>query len=263
MRRNRGGYTIIEVLIVLAISGVLFTSAVLVFQGQQAKTEFSQSLYDLASSIQSYAIQAGSGAYDNGGTYNCSAPDGGTPVLSTTLPSNDGCLYLGKAIQIVQSPADSQTMNIYTVLGSRLDSSHNPVTQLSDTTPSPAIDDTGAWVLKDTYSLPYSQQFSASKVKPLSSSVFTSAYLVGLYIDLTGATTVGGNTALSVRGYPLTGNASQANLKSCINQAGSCSTPVNVHIWRLCISQGSQVGSVDVTANAGGLTTSVNAQGCA
>ena len=46
-----GGYTVIEVLIVLAISGVIFVSGVVMFSGQSNSTAFEQSMQDTNSEI--------------------------------------------------------------------------------------------------------------------------------------------------------------------------------------------------------------------
>jgi len=263
MRRNRGGYTIIEVMIVLAISGVLFTSAIVVFQGQQGKTVMSQSLYDLASRIQSYATEISSGVYNDSGSYTCSAAPGGSPVLSTGGSSNAGCLFLGKAFQIIQN---GSTLYAYTVLGNRVDSSGESITQFDNATPEPALDSSGNWVLVDQYTLPSGMQFTSSKVKNLSSGALTDAYMVGLYIDLSGATSVGGTTSLSARGYNLSSNAATQSsaVKSCIEQKGSCSSAssVQVRTWQLCLSQGSQIGSINIDTSASGVTTRVNSAEC-
>jgi prepilin-type N-terminal cleavage/methylation domain-containing protein len=262
MRRNRGGYTIIEVMIVLAISGVLFTSAIVVFQGQQSKTILSQSLYDLASKLQGYATEVSSGVYDNSSNYSCNASAGGSAVLSNGGSGNAGCLFLGRAVQIVQN---QPTIYTYTVLGSRLDSSGSSIAQFNQANPEPALDSSGNWVLTDQYTLPSGQTFISSKVKDLSGNPLTDAYMVGLYIDLAGATSTGGTTSLSVRGYNLAANAApQSNaVKNCIEQKAACSAPKSVRTWQICVQQGSTLGSINVDSGPGGVTTRVNAQECA
>src|SRR5436190_13858234 len=138
-----GGYTIVEALIFLAVSGVIFLAALLLFQGQQGKTQFDQSVHDLNSKIQEYVGDVNGGFFPGSNRYNCdnsgtsSTGQAGYPKLN--LPSSSGnpnglgsntlCIYMGKAIGAV---ANDKFLTVYTVLGVRSDSGGNTVTQLSN-----------------------------------------------------------------------------------------------------------------------------------
>lgn len=56
-----GGFTIVETMIVLAVSGVLFISMVGVIQGQQNKIQFKNSMTDVVSQVQSIIGQVSTG----------------------------------------------------------------------------------------------------------------------------------------------------------------------------------------------------------
>lgn len=266
MLRSRGGYTIIEVSIVLMITTVLFASAITVFQGQQGKTVFSQSLYDLASQIQSYASQVNSGVYPNSQDYDCrTVVSGGTtrPYLVQASPSGaPNCLYLGRALQVTTAG----TLAAYTVLGVRVDSSGNIVDQFDNAAPTPALNLNGArgaagavWYLYDQYKLPTGHTFTASKTYNQTGGLAT-RYMVGFYTDLAGNS----SNALSVRGYnlsPATAIASSAT-RLCIEQNSPCNTYTSVRKWELCVKNGSHIGSVTVTTTPSGVATNVNALEC-
>ena len=102
-RVSAGGFTIVETMIVLAVTGVLFLSLVGVVQGRQAKMQYKNSMNDITSTVQSTAGQVASGYYPvSESSFRCVA-NGGKPQI-TTLPStggigtNDDCVMLGQAI---------------------------------------------------------------------------------------------------------------------------------------------------------------------
>jgi type II secretory pathway pseudopilin PulG len=130
------GYTIFEVMIVLAVTGVIFLSAVTLFSGRQDKTQFSQSLFDLQSKIQSYANQVSTGSFPGTNDLKCYVKDLGSDaeshphhrasLVSPTSPlvasSNYGdCVYIGKAVELVRSDGVPATkankLYTYDVLG--------------------------------------------------------------------------------------------------------------------------------------------------
>src|SRR5476651_427700 len=110
MQRADFGYTIIEVMIFLAISGLLFLSAVVAVGGQQGHTEFSTSMRDTNSKVQSWIDEVDTGLSDSDFStsgnrqVSCSLdPSTGGPVLTSTggtninRGSNSACVFLGKA----------------------------------------------------------------------------------------------------------------------------------------------------------------------
>src|SRR4051812_35553772 len=93
------GYTIIEVLIVLAVTGVLLASALRLISGQQARTEFSQSIRDVQSQINDVMNNVSSGYFATGGKVGCTTSSSG-PTLSSTPPSGGSgtskdCILIG------------------------------------------------------------------------------------------------------------------------------------------------------------------------
>ncbi len=124
-----GGFTIVETMIVLAISGVLFISMVGVVQGQQNKMQFKNSMTDVVSQVQSVIGQVSSGTYPiAGASFACQAGSNGTdivPRISTsweagTTGSNDDCTFIGQAVMFgVCTFQDTERYAVQTLVGLR------------------------------------------------------------------------------------------------------------------------------------------------
>jgi hypothetical protein len=147
MNRGRGsqagGYTIVETLIFLAVSGAMFVAAMLFLGGQQAKAEFSQSVHDFESTMQSIANNVSNGYYANvtgtGGKLGCTISGGAIDFTSETgvdaQGSHEGCIYAGQAVLFGPADHGMSARTGYTLLtigGKRLDASGQPVEDIAD-----------------------------------------------------------------------------------------------------------------------------------
>jgi type II secretory pathway pseudopilin PulG len=112
------GFTIVETLIVLAVTGFLFLSAVLLFAGQSRKVEFVQAVQDIQAQLQQTISEVGAGYYGNTG-FNCSGVSGNVNLTTgnNAQGSNTGCIFLGKAIQFGVRDTDPQGYYIYSIAG--------------------------------------------------------------------------------------------------------------------------------------------------
>ncbi|HUD07761.1 MAG TPA: type II secretion system protein [Candidatus Saccharimonadales bacterium] len=107
--RQPHGFTIIEIMIFLAVSGIIFFSAMTLMSGSQNKTEFSTAIAQITSQLQSVVGNVANGYYLSQQNFTCLAnPDGGSgsPSLSFTSTStgpsrgtNVGCTFIGEVIQ--------------------------------------------------------------------------------------------------------------------------------------------------------------------
>lgn len=124
------GFTIAEVLIVLAVTGLLFVSAAILISGRQNKTMFMSAVNDFRQQLQQVINQTQSGYY-SGHDFGCRGMSSGTPAISLT-PNNDGtCIFLGSNVQF--NPGDGQFM-VIPVVGNRL-SGDKEVTSLTQAAP--------------------------------------------------------------------------------------------------------------------------------
>jgi prepilin-type N-terminal cleavage/methylation domain-containing protein len=94
------GYTIVEVMIVLAVSGVMFVIASTFINGNQARASFYQGVDDLAARIQSAADQVNDGQYSDTELSTCMANAGGIHFAPASASMGQGtnsqCVFLGK-----------------------------------------------------------------------------------------------------------------------------------------------------------------------
>ena len=117
------GYTIIEVMIVLAISGVMFAIAAIFISGKQARTAFSTGSNELNAQLQAIITQVNDGQYSDV-NFKCSA-DPITGAITITLPSPTDqqgsryqCVFLGKMLQF--NYANDQTQYaVFSMAGQR------------------------------------------------------------------------------------------------------------------------------------------------
>ena len=97
-----GGYTIIEVMLFLAISGFMFVMAAIFINGKQAHAEFKQGVYDANTQIRTVMNDVTNGFYPSAGGFACSAGSSGIPNItagSTAQGNNQGCMFMGKVIE--------------------------------------------------------------------------------------------------------------------------------------------------------------------
>jgi len=117
--RRQRGFTIVETLIVLAITGLMFLLAVLAISGKQNQAEFNQAINDIRSEIQHEIDQVAAGDYTNTGNFTCNGTSGSLNIQQGTNQqgSNDGCVYLGKVLQFGVRNTDPQQYIAYTIAG--------------------------------------------------------------------------------------------------------------------------------------------------
>ncbi len=133
IRQNKKtGFTIIEVMIVLAVTGVLFAAAVILLAGKQQKTQFTLAANNIAIQIQQTAGDVTNGYYPNLGDFKCNNGQPNQITNSNSQGTNYGCIFLGKIMQFGMQNLPS-TVNIYTLLGNQTADGQS-VTGISDAT---------------------------------------------------------------------------------------------------------------------------------
>jgi|GEM_PF-2430590 len=118
MKKNGGGFTILETMIVMTVSATMLASAILLFSGQQRRTQFSQSLRDIESKIQDVLNDVATGYFPNAGNISCSASGANEPAINASGTSEQGanfeCVFMGKALLF-----RPDGFVIYPIVGSR------------------------------------------------------------------------------------------------------------------------------------------------
>lgn len=114
------GFTIIETLIVLAISGSMLVAVVAMISGQQGKTQFQQSINQVSQQIQQIIGDVSNGYYPVS-NISCSASGSSVsiiPLNGSSLGTNSDCVLVGKVIQFNQIPVSQQYI-VYSMVGLR------------------------------------------------------------------------------------------------------------------------------------------------
>ena len=120
-RSASGGFTLVESMIVLGVTGVLFISLAGMVAGQQAKARFKSSMTDITTQIQSQINEVATGFYPNGGDFRCRAISG-NPVATvgvSSLGENADCTFLGRAMMYGIPGTDPEQYRIQTLIGLR------------------------------------------------------------------------------------------------------------------------------------------------
>jgi hypothetical protein len=129
--RAASGYTILEVILFIAISSSMFLLALISFSGRQQQVQFRQAVRELDAKITDTINDITTGYYPNDGRLTCSVPlaavrpelaNAGTPVSNGT---NNNCVHVGKMIQFAVDDGVDATVNeeliyTYNMIGRRL-----------------------------------------------------------------------------------------------------------------------------------------------
>ncbi len=120
IKNRKEGYTILEVMIVLSVSALIFTVVIAGYKGQSSKTQFTNAVRDMENKIQDILNDVSTGYYPNASNFNCTRV--GSPGAHINIdPSgtaeqgtNQDCIFLGKAVDI-----NDGAMTAYTIVGLR------------------------------------------------------------------------------------------------------------------------------------------------
>lgn len=134
------GYTIVETMIFLAVSGFLFASAMLLVGGQQKNTEFTTTVRDFDSKLQSVINNVSNGYYNNTGSTSCTVSGGVITVTANggTAGTNQDCTFVGQYISLKPSKT-AFTVTSYVGLR-RVGPPMREVQSLAEANPTPFTD---------------------------------------------------------------------------------------------------------------------------
>lgn len=97
---NAKGFTIVETLIVLAVSGTMLVAVISMISGQQGKSQFQQAINNVTQQLQQSIDDVANGYYPTSNIV-CTSVGGAPSIISgnSSLGSNDACVLVGKVIQ--------------------------------------------------------------------------------------------------------------------------------------------------------------------
>jgi prepilin-type N-terminal cleavage/methylation domain-containing protein len=134
------GFTIVEVLIVLGISGVIMAATLPFISNKQNNTQFTVGIRQIQNQLQDILnnVSTGNVTVPASVNYSCTSSNGAGPVITNTsssLGTNFGCQYIGIGIYF-----DAKSMQIIPIIGQKYsDSSNTKVTSLASAKPCPLV----------------------------------------------------------------------------------------------------------------------------
>ena len=127
------GFTIVEVLIVLAISGVIMVATLPFISGKQSSTQYTVGINQLQAQISSVINNISTGNIPVAGSYVCTESSSTIRITSGTGSNTGACQFIGEAIYFQKN-----SMKVIPIIGLRVNSSVL-VQSLSDANPCPML----------------------------------------------------------------------------------------------------------------------------
>lgn len=283
-RGKTGGYTILEVMIFIAISGLLLATATVVVGNKQAHTEFITSANDVNTKMRQWINQVANGFTANPSSadslikYTCTlVPEptmGGEllPKLSVASGPSEGergtnpeCVFLGKAVQVNTNGDFNDKMFAYTVLGRRTYVSGGEtvlVTSLALANPAAAISgvpsDPNYIDLTEEYNIP-----NGTIIKSVSSETPDNSMMGGFFTSFSSTNASNGAQSLLAVQYPMPTEQPprSSTVLRCIQLADECfggalpDPPSPMDEWTICLA------STRNTETARVILTSIDGRG--
>lgn len=148
IRTPEGGFTILELIIVLTITVALLGSALLLFQQRIPRTQFETAVNELTVQLSDAASQVSSGYYPNTDNLQCTGAS--LTVGTEEQGTNENCLFIGQAFRFGSPDVTACPVGggvdgcndsiVYTVYGRRTNLGAI-VTNLKDSYPRVPVDD--------------------------------------------------------------------------------------------------------------------------
>lgn len=119
--RPANGFTIVETMVVLAVTGALFVAIAATLSGRQNAAEFTHAIQSVQSQIQQTINQVSQGFYPNENNFICTNGAGVAQLNSgtNTQGTNQDCVFLGKVMQFGVQGTDPELYQVYTIAGLR------------------------------------------------------------------------------------------------------------------------------------------------
>jgi hypothetical protein len=252
MKAPAGGYTLLEVMLFLAISSSLFAATVAVIRGQSTQAEFSTSVNDVNSKLQQWLDDVSNGftgtsagSSDAAANFRCQvkgvgpgrSPELKTGGVTSARGTNSDCIFLGKAILVNEDTNNTQIVAV-PIVGLRADADGEIINNIQDTEPIAAINSAGNLSdvdLSDRYTIPHGTKVLSVHDEGCPPAT-TCSHMAGFFTSLSSSSSNNGaQNALAVQ-YPYLhtdGKIDDASVYQCImlERENECKTPPTKNLW--------------------------------
>lgn len=256
--RKQRGFTIVETLIVLAVTGLMFLLAVVAINGKQNQAEFNQGINDIRSQIQQEIDQVAAGDYPNTGNFTCDGTLGTLKIQpgANKQGSNNGCVYLGKVLQFGVQGTNPEQYISYTIAG--LQDNNGDLTAAKPTAIAPGVTtNTVANFPNASVSNILHNGLTTVKMTSGGNNIGAVAFISNLG-QYTGGTLLSGSQQISL--IPITGshwNKTSRETVDAINKNLASSTQNPSSGVQICFASGGTNQSGIITIGSGGRDLSV------
>ena len=141
-RQLSHGFTMVEVLIVLAVTSSLLIVAMVIISGRLQRTEFAVGSRQIRQDIEKVFNEASSGFSGSRANFGCSgSTSGSAPVISSSAKSqgrNSSCVFLGKVIVLGDYPIRQGTLRVIPLAGNRVINDAATIPDQSERLPLPS-----------------------------------------------------------------------------------------------------------------------------
>lgn len=213
------GYTIIEVMIVLLITGVLLTTVGGTLRGRQQQSQFTAGVREFEANLNTEINEVASGQYPGNTTWTCKLSGSGElewQFISSDQGTNTACTFIGKVLH----PYVDGSYDIYNIAALRKNGD-NEVTNLASAKPSIVArkdaSETGIPESRETAKLPYGLVIKQLKLTPETGAVINVPAIA--FVVTLGNYAVGSpdlvSSSQSVDVMPVCDNGLAPSQKSC------------------------------------------------
>lgn len=284
MKRDSGGYSLIEALIVIAVSSTIFLGVATLFRGSRQSVDFNQAKIDVETKIKGYVNQVSTGTFQGNNTHICSRNGAtGRPILvasgGVSTGSNEKCVYIGKALQFIEGTG---RVYVYDVLGLRnkhvsgtdtgqaaanySEAMTEPAGCLSSPpTPSCPVEPAAGnftFLFVEEYDLPSGLRILYSRVSG------NRANILKIYSSLQNGSASSKGVSVYSNDYQAnSGDQKSNNLRNCLQEAGgACSTKYELEStgWDVCIenSDATKRTKMNIKPTSSGIVTTMTDGEC-
>lgn len=176
-RRKHAGFTVVEVMIVLAVTGLLFVSAATLISGRQNQAAFEQGIQQVQSQLQQVINEVASGYYPNLNDFTCKNTGGLLTITggASAQGTNGDCLFVGKVLQFGSGVAtDPEKFATFSLAGLRTNATGDQNMTLAATSPTVIPNATTTTQLEGGISVD-SMWYGGVKSNKISALAFTSS----------------------------------------------------------------------------------------
>jgi type II secretory pathway pseudopilin PulG len=182
---HAAGYTVVEVLIVLGITAMMLTTAIMFVGGQQNRTQFTESVRDFQTKLQLAISDVSTNTYSIPDGRSCTFIGDTLTIRDTSgqTGQNPDCIIIGKVIHVHETG-----MKLYPLIGRRLRVPNGPPSTIYSQA-APAVSDS---LPSDDYVLRGGLQVSRVLLDPSTST--PPSYVLGIVTSLNGIGAITGST---------------------------------------------------------------------